>query len=170
MLTFKQNYSGFTIVELLIVIVIIAILATISIVAYNGIQDRANDAAIQSDLKNMGQKFLAFQATDGRLPNTSTDYNSMGLKVSRKAYGNGYQSDKYNMAYCYNTLTAGDFAIVAASKSGNVYKFKDGAVTEGTGPMQSIVTTCVNNGVANAVNAAAYWFYNNSTWQAWIGS
>ena len=38
--------SGFTIVELLIVIVVIAILAAISVVAYNGIQDRARDAQI----------------------------------------------------------------------------------------------------------------------------
>mgnify|MGYP006209457325 CR=1 FL=1 len=36
-----QKQTGFTIVELLIVIVVIAILAAVSIVAYNGIQDRA---------------------------------------------------------------------------------------------------------------------------------
>lgn len=37
----RKSTTGFTIVELLIVIVVIAILATISIVAYQGIQDRA---------------------------------------------------------------------------------------------------------------------------------
>jgi prepilin-type N-terminal cleavage/methylation domain-containing protein len=36
-----HNHSGFTIVELLIVIVVIAILAALSVVAYNGIQNRA---------------------------------------------------------------------------------------------------------------------------------
>ena len=44
----KRNH-GFTIVELLIVIVVIGILAAIVIVAYNGIQDRAqNNAKIQA--------------------------------------------------------------------------------------------------------------------------
>ena len=38
--------QGFTIVELLIVIVVIAILAAITIVAYTGIQNRAYDTAV----------------------------------------------------------------------------------------------------------------------------
>jgi prepilin-type N-terminal cleavage/methylation domain-containing protein len=41
----NKKAHGFTIVELLIVIVVIAILATISIAAYTNIQDRAKNAA-----------------------------------------------------------------------------------------------------------------------------
>ncbi len=48
----KQNYRGFTIVELLVVIVVIGILAAITIVSYSGISNRAKIASIQSDLKN----------------------------------------------------------------------------------------------------------------------
>jgi len=47
-LTFKQR--GFTIVELLIVIVVIGILAAITIVAFNGVSNRAKVASIQGDL------------------------------------------------------------------------------------------------------------------------
>ena len=37
----RHEQTGFTIVELLIVIVVISILAAITIVAYNGVQERA---------------------------------------------------------------------------------------------------------------------------------
>lgn len=46
----QQQSRGFTIVELLIVVVVIAILAAITIVAYNGIQDRAKQSSVQSAL------------------------------------------------------------------------------------------------------------------------
>jgi prepilin-type N-terminal cleavage/methylation domain-containing protein len=42
--------SGFTIVELLIVIVVIGILTTIAVVAYRGITNQGYDAAVKSDL------------------------------------------------------------------------------------------------------------------------
>lgn len=52
----SKHRMGFTIVELLIVIVVIAILAALSIVAYTGIQNRANDTAVQSDIRNLTGK------------------------------------------------------------------------------------------------------------------
>lgn len=46
----KQRQKGFTIVELLIVIVIIGILAAITVVAYNGIQNRAKSSQMASGM------------------------------------------------------------------------------------------------------------------------
>ena len=48
-----QKQKGFTIVELLIVVVVIAILATITIVSFNGIQTRARDSARDVAVKNI---------------------------------------------------------------------------------------------------------------------
>jgi len=59
----SHHYRGFTIVELLIVIVVIAILASISIVAYNGIQQRARDTARKSDLSSI-RNALEIRALD----------------------------------------------------------------------------------------------------------
>ena len=47
-----RRESGFTIVELLIVIIIIGILATLVIIGYNGVNDRARLAAVTADLKS----------------------------------------------------------------------------------------------------------------------
>lgn len=58
-----RNQKAFTIVELLIVIVVIAILAAITIVAYNGIQQRARDAERSQELGEL-QKALEFYHAD----------------------------------------------------------------------------------------------------------
>ncbi len=63
-----RKQTGFTIVELLIVIVIIGILAAITIVAYNGIQDRARSSAAQSLGSQANKKVLAYHASEGSYP------------------------------------------------------------------------------------------------------
>lgn len=52
----KKHTRGFTIVELLIVIVVIAILASISVVAYNGIRSRAESSAIKAEMVQLQKK------------------------------------------------------------------------------------------------------------------
>ena len=59
MKTWAKKQAGFTIVELLIVVVVIAILATITIVAYNGIRERAQTSSLQSSLSQAMKKVQA---------------------------------------------------------------------------------------------------------------
>lgn len=61
----NKDQKGFTIVELLMVIVIIAILAAITIVAYNGIQQRARDAKRVSDISQIKKALLAYDVRHG---------------------------------------------------------------------------------------------------------
>jgi prepilin-type N-terminal cleavage/methylation domain-containing protein len=60
-----QKQKGFTIVELLIVVVVIAILATITVVAYNGIRQRTETAAQESDLVTYQKAILAARNNTG---------------------------------------------------------------------------------------------------------
>lgn len=58
--------KGFTIVELLIVIVVIGILAAITIVSYNGIQNRANSTRIASDLAQLEKAIQVARINTGQ--------------------------------------------------------------------------------------------------------
>ena len=71
-LKLKSLHKGFTIVELLIVIVVIAVLAAITVVAYDGIQARARDSRIRSDLANVRRLVEAYYAENGSYPVTSS--------------------------------------------------------------------------------------------------
>ncbi len=62
----NKSGSGFTIVELLIVIVVIAILAAISIVVYSGIRTRAQATAIATDLKATEKALRAYRTVSGQ--------------------------------------------------------------------------------------------------------
>lgn len=64
----KHKRYGFTIVELLIVIVVIGILAAITIVAFNGIQNNAKDTSRISKIKAMSKAIEAYYATNGYYP------------------------------------------------------------------------------------------------------
>jgi len=67
----KHKQLGFTIVELLIVIVVIGILAAITIVAYNGVQMRGRDSVRKSDLVSINKAIKLFYADNGNYPMTS---------------------------------------------------------------------------------------------------
>lgn len=61
----KKTTSGFTIVELLIVIVVIAILAAISVVAYTGIQSRSRDSIRKQDLATLAKATQLYAVDKG---------------------------------------------------------------------------------------------------------
>jgi prepilin-type N-terminal cleavage/methylation domain-containing protein len=68
MFSLKKRQSGFTIVELLIVIVIIGILATLVIVTFSGIQQRARDTQRKTDINALQSHVEAYYANFGNYP------------------------------------------------------------------------------------------------------
>jgi len=63
-----KNQKGFTIVELLIVIVVIGILAAITIVAFNGVQNRGKFSSAQSAANAVVKKLEAWNSVQGSYP------------------------------------------------------------------------------------------------------
>ena len=127
--------KGFTIVELLIVIVIIAILAAITIVAYNGIQGRATEAGITADLQSSTQRLEQEKILGGSdiyEPDTITKYLN--------ATGN-----HSTVEYVYGSKSTFCFQATGLKQSNQVYYVdsRNGitAVTKGLCPTPSGTTS-----------------------------
>lgn len=127
-----QKHTGFTIVELLIVIVVIAILAAITVVAYTGVSARANDTAVQSDLNQFAKKMGIYYAENGRYPDLSggdtvTDPRlvdgGVSIRVSKGSYMVAPAVIR-NFALC-GTPTGDHYIVAAMSKSGTIYSVSD---------------------------------------------
>lgn len=75
---------GFTIIELLIVILIIGILASLVIVGYNGMQARSRDAIRKNDIASLAKEIQVYaiqnqtwSAACGDTTNTLSGYNNL---------------------------------------------------------------------------------------------
>lgn len=167
--TKTNTQPGFTIVELLIVIVVIAILAAISIVAFTGIQNRASDAAVQSDLRNLATKVREYRVIHGEYPNGGASNVFPGgirLAISKSSY----DPEPYNIYYCVITGTPdARFAITARSKSGNVFSHTSTGFQEYSGAFGSSANICPNSGIPTS--ESGYEFHNgyrrNGVWNDW---
>jgi type II secretory pathway pseudopilin PulG len=69
-------------VELLVVIVVIALLVGITIVAYNGIQTRAQTSSIESDLANAANQLALYKSGTSTNDTFPTDLSSTSIKSS----------------------------------------------------------------------------------------
>jgi len=106
----RKRYSvsrGFTIVELLIVVVVIAILAAISIVAYTGIQQRARNSARLSAAQNVRRQVEIFTQLSGEY------YGSNNFCIPTEANfdsGNGGLLDCYDGTRSENATANSNFS------------------------------------------------------------
>lgn len=141
MVIHKNKQIGFTIVELLIVIVVIGILAAITVVAFNGVQERARVQRANSDLANIAKAI--------HLARINADTTLMGITGSGCTRCSGTQAsydltlDKIGMAANMNlsSFKVGD-------PWGNMY-----VIDENEG--ESSTTPCVKDGFT-VVNVASH--------------
>jgi prepilin-type N-terminal cleavage/methylation domain-containing protein len=136
---------GFTIVELLIVIVVIAILAAISVVAYSGIQQRAKASAAKSDLRNFAKAIEAARGATGKtLLGVTGDGNSSS---SQSRMNNSIDDISAASGIDISSLKAGD-------PWGNYYRMDE---NEG----ESSPTDCRQDRIWSASDSSIVIYFSN---------
>jgi len=95
-MSWAKRQSGFTIVELLIVVVVIAILAAITIISYNGISNRAKTSAVLESVAQAVKKI--------ELSKTASTTNSYAANATDAGIGTmsnvGYFYNENQTSYC----------------------------------------------------------------------
>lgn len=74
-----RKQQGFTIIELLVVIVVIGILAAITLISYNGIQTRANNMKTESAVATYRKALINYALENGEYPDGASTRKSFCL-------------------------------------------------------------------------------------------
>ncbi len=109
-----QGLGGFTLVEVMIVVVIIGLLAGIATYAYTGYLDRAKRVKARADLSTLAGAVDSFYAVNGRYPE-----NSEGLRVLVPGFVKALPKDPWGHDYVYlQPGKAGPFDLVSYGADG----------------------------------------------------
>jgi prepilin-type N-terminal cleavage/methylation domain-containing protein len=164
---------GFSLVEIIVVVTAIGILAAIMIVSYNGVQNRAYDAAVQSDLESFSALLEEYRAYDSsnssrEYPRTTAVLSTLGIKASKNSYNT---SVALNFIYCLansGTNAYKDYRLVALSKSGKIFvTTQDGFISHSLTASSLTSTLCTTT---FSMSLVANGQSSPNTWQAWVGS
>ncbi len=119
----SSKKSGFTIVELLIVIVVIGILAVIAIVSYSGIKQRAIISSLQSDLSSSATALKLYNVEHGTYPQ-SIDGSGCPIGPSDTKYCLRPSS---NNSYLYSSVAPYSSFVLTATNNSTSYSLSDDA-------------------------------------------
>ena len=151
-----MKHKGFTIVELAIVIVIIAILAAITVISYRGVQRDGMDAKIRSVVKTAGDAIALHESRTGaRITGTGYFNSSNGVDT---LVGSGYLKTGYRDGITSENATNANtifryYSCNDTIKSVVIYASLNNPTSDDTANFSKIRTAC-GHGSSQAPNGA----------------
>lgn len=130
-MSLKSKQQGFTIVELLIVIVVIGILALLVVTTFSGIQQKGRDTERQTDIKAIHSQLEAYYAQNGSYPETGS-LDAAFVAAEMKGLDEDALSDPKNTA-------AG---IADAAPAAGTYQYWYTATADGGGACTAAAGDC----------------------------
>ncbi|MCX6728637.1 MAG: prepilin-type N-terminal cleavage/methylation domain-containing protein [Candidatus Saccharibacteria bacterium] len=152
--------GGFTIVELLVVIVVIGILAAIAIVSYSGISQKAIIASLQSDLSNGAKKLKLYYTEYGVYPESPLTNNCPTGTINPANPNYCIKPSPGNTFTAYTSLTPyTSFTLVSTNTaSGLSYQ-----ITENSGPIAVVPFTATGGATSTDGAYTVRTFTTNAT-------
>lgn len=100
--------SGFTLLEIMLVVMIIALLAGSAIYMMKGNLDVANDVRVRGDIQSLGTPLMVYRSSNGFLPTTEQGLKALVSKPESSPKPRNWQKlmdkipiDPYGMEYNY---------------------------------------------------------------------
>jgi type IV pilus assembly protein PilA len=156
----REQEEGFTLIELMVVVLIIAILLAIAIPTFLGARQRANDRAAQSSLRNALTAAKTIY-TDSQDYSTATSTALRDVEPSLTFVADAAVSTTFKTV-SVGSLTTSSWAAASLSKSNKCFFIKD-VVSTGTGggtkygSVDSDSTGAGCSGTAATAAAASDW-------------
>lgn len=161
--------GGFTIVELLVIIVVIGILFAIGVVSYSAFATNSRIGTTKKDLNDIGRILTTYKAKTGAYPSSAEQLTgAYSVKLTKNVFKTEIP---YNLTYCLDS-TGRSYALLAVTRDGKKVQITNassadeykGASDWTTNDRTAHCTSVLPSSTPRMSG------YESSTWQPWVGT
>jgi general secretion pathway protein G len=114
----RKHETGFTLIEVLIVVAVIGIVAAIALVALGNALEKGRQKATMADMRTVGRAIELYRVDNGFLPDSSGGLIPLIPVLIPYQTSVVPTSDHWNHTYMYTSDSSGNFSLESYGKDG----------------------------------------------------